>query len=829
MPELEDEIEAGAVADGGKFEVHRLYAPKAPTYSNFYMTSGQGAINIEQYGDTHAGEPGRDDYVLEVEASFVGYGNERWPVRYDDLDAGEKRDEWHAKYGERVEQGLLERIKRDRAFLRARRGAVAKLASMLPMLKDVSIEEQLYEKSMMAIGFDAVGSKQGSPATVAERRKRSFKLWSTQRAKEAKASEKKKRKLMRQIEVAKSATTQVGTAGKHVATVMAPPRDMKMPMSLKQAFNDPAFGTQWREAAAVELAGLQAKNAYVAVKLPPGKKPLSMKPIFKIKFNADGTLDKFKIRLVVGGHKAVKEEHYNETFSPVLSITVLRLILAIFAAYPHVVTTVVDVEQAYLWSHIEEEVYVRAPEGVAVPSGWVLKLLKAIYGMPQAGREFWKLLRGIILSLGFRQSEHAHCFFWKREARGFIILMTYVDDITITTDCPAMRAEVFDAIAAQVTLEDRGVIGSFLGMQFKYNAEERYWSITQEVFTLDLCASMGLTPGESKAAYTPEIKQPWSKEMATAKSDEERTRVAKFNPRSKLGSCMWALACCRPDIMHSLKNPAQYVTDPGDAVVAALTRVGRYLLGTADEGLRLYGSTGAVKMRVASDADDSGGVDRRSMLCHMSWIGCPLTDTTGSARRAFFHWTSAWSIAVPCGSMESEIYAIHAAMKGTAATRALIGEIGLHDGEATELSVDSSSAKTVLQGEHSEKISTGVKHIDRRVLGVRQQIAAHVNGLASGPRSWATCSRAAKVSTCATSRSRLTGPRPKPRPLPRPPTRRARLSNFHVGVVAKPREVAHSTLPRTHLRPPGTRLFFSSLSSRSVAHQRCAASRGGVS
>jgi hypothetical protein len=59
-----------------------------------------------------------------------------------------------------------------------------------------------------------------------------------------------------------------------------------------------------------------------------------------------------------------------------------------------------------------------------VPKGHVLKLLKGIYGMPQAGREFWKLLRSISLKLGFIQSEHAHYFFRKRSATGFTINMT---------------------------------------------------------------------------------------------------------------------------------------------------------------------------------------------------------------------------------------------------------------------------------------------------------------------------------------------------------------------------------------------------------------------
>jgi hypothetical protein len=71
--------------------------------------------------------------------------------------------------------------------------------------------------------------------------------------------------------------------------------------------------------------------------------------------------------------------------------------------------------------------------------------------------------------------------------------------------------------------------------------------------------------------------------------------------------------------------------------------------------------------------------------------------------------------------MESEIYVISAAIKGTTPNRGLIGEIGLHDGKATSLSVGSLSSKTVLQGEHAEKNSTGTKYIDRRIMGVLQR------------------------------------------------------------------------------------------------------------
>jgi hypothetical protein len=103
-----------------------------------------------------------------------------------------------------------------------------------------------------------------------------------------------------------------------------------------------------------------------------------------------------------------------------------------------------------------------------------------------------------------------------------------------------------------------------------------------------------------------------------------------------------------------------------------------------------------------------------------------LGDESKFVPRAFFLYTNHWSIVVASGSMESEIYAIRAATKGTTHIRGLLGEIGLHDGSATKLAVDRSSSKTVLQGEHSEEISTGVKHIDRRIMSIRQQISANI-------------------------------------------------------------------------------------------------------
>jgi hypothetical protein len=156
--------------------------------------------------------------------------------------------------------------------------------------------------------------------------------------------------------------------------------------------------------------------------------------------------------------------------------------------------------------------------------------LKEIYGMPQAGREFWKLVRSILLKLGFNQSEHVHSFFWKRTVTSFMVIMTYVDDLTFTTDSESMRAEVFAAINDQVTIEDLGVLNSFLDMDFKYHLEESCCHITEGTFTKKFCANMGFHPSISTACWRPEVKRQWTVESSTTKDDDDRHKVNAFNP-----------------------------------------------------------------------------------------------------------------------------------------------------------------------------------------------------------------------------------------------------------------------------------------------------------
>ncbi|MBW0529096.1 hypothetical protein O181_068811 [Austropuccinia psidii MF-1] len=82
------------------------------------------------------------------------------------------------------------------------------------------------------------------------------------------------------------------------------------------------------------------------------------------------------------------------------TFTTLQSIFAIASAYRWRVTAF-DVTTAYLHSNIDDDIYVKAPPGVAVSPGMVFKLDKALYGLKQAGRCWWLHIKTILQDVGF--------------------------------------------------------------------------------------------------------------------------------------------------------------------------------------------------------------------------------------------------------------------------------------------------------------------------------------------------------------------------------------------------------------------------------------------
>nr|GFA66559.1 zinc finger, CCHC-type [Tanacetum cinerariifolium] len=184
-----------------------------------------------------------------------------------------------------------------------------------------------------------------------------------------------------QLYLVEGSRDQVGLQYSYCYSIKEDPRTYNEAMQSR----DFAF---WKEAINDEIGSIMENNTWVLSDLPPGCKPLGCKWIFKRKMKFDGTVDKFKARLVIQGFRQKEGIDYFDTYAPVARITTTRLLLAL-AAIQNLVIHQMDVKTTFLNGDLEE-VYMKQLEGFVMPGNAhkVCKLVKSLYGLKQAPKQW---------------------------------------------------------------------------------------------------------------------------------------------------------------------------------------------------------------------------------------------------------------------------------------------------------------------------------------------------------------------------------------------------------------------------------------------------------
>jgi Reverse transcriptase (RNA-dependent DNA polymerase) len=87
-----------------------------------------------------------------------------------------------------------------------------------------------------------------------------------------------------------------------------------------------------------------------------------------------------------------------------------------------------DIEVAFLHGYLDEEIYMYYPPGYNHEPDGVLLLLKALYGLVQAARQFFKKFTSIMKQIGFNQNPAEPCMLFKKEDSGLTIVVIHVDN-----------------------------------------------------------------------------------------------------------------------------------------------------------------------------------------------------------------------------------------------------------------------------------------------------------------------------------------------------------------------------------------------------------------
>jgi len=158
----------------------------------------------------------------------------------------------------------------------------------------------------------------------------------------------------------------------------------------------------WRDAAMLEYNTLVENGTWEIVDLPQGEKAIGSGWVFRVKRNADGSIECFKARIVAKEYSQRPGLDYNESFAPTFCPATLRIIMAL-SAVEDLELCLVDITAAFINGDLDEEIYMKQPEGFHIdyPSKGC-RLCKSLYGLKQSAQQWNKKLHTVLTELGFK-------------------------------------------------------------------------------------------------------------------------------------------------------------------------------------------------------------------------------------------------------------------------------------------------------------------------------------------------------------------------------------------------------------------------------------------
>lgn len=408
--------------------------------------------------------------------------------------------------------------------------------------------------------------------------------------------------------------------------------------------------------------------------VPTGQKVLRAVWSHRRKTTPEGVIYRHRSRICADGSQQTHGLDYKETYAPVVNWTTVRILLILSLVFGYK-SRQVDYVQAFPQASLseEEKVFMEIPPGFRYEgsnsSNYVLRLRKNLYGLKQAAYNWNVMLTEGLKQIGFTQSKHDPCLFFKEN----IVCVIYVDDtIFFSKNDALINQTIKDLQDADFVLTDEGQVDAFLGIRMQKQSDGSI-KMTQPHLISTILALVGIEQDTkeskgSKPLSLPAVNPPLHKHA----NGPERER--KWSYRSAIGLLTYLARNTRPDIEYAVHQCARFQSNPKKAHENAVMRIARYLKGTAEEGLIMKpDGTKLNELEVYVDADFAGAYSKeinddpssvRSRTgCVILFADCPI------------HWFSRLQTEIALSTTEAEYMALSTAAREALPLRELMLEI----------------------------------------------------------------------------------------------------------------------------------------------------------
>ncbi|GJU93682.1 ribonuclease H-like domain-containing protein [Tanacetum coccineum] len=305
-----------------------------------------------------------------------------------------------------------------------------------------------------------------------------------------------------------------------------------------------------------EYKALVDNNTWVLVPRPPNVNIVRSMWLYKQKYNADGSLSRYKARLVANGHSQQQGIDCDETFSPVVKPATIQTVFSL-----------------------------------AISQQWPIHQLdKSLYGLKQAPRAWFQQFSSYAIRASFYHSKTDSSLFIFHKRTDTAYLLLYMDYIILTASSTLLMQRIISLLHAEFAMTDLGPLNYFLSIFATHTTSVIF--LSQKKYAIEILERARMLNCNPCRTLVDTEK----------KLGPEGSPVTDPTLYRSLAGALQYLTFTRPDLSYVVQQLCLYMHDLREQHLNVMKRVLRYLQGTTDLGLHAEAEYRGVANTVAESS-----------------------------------------------------------------------------------------------------------------------------------------------------------------------------------------------------------------------------------